>query len=1016
MPDLNLINLENSTPGNKKIISADDLMYNFRVLEAKAGSALYKTLIESTGETYNPLLEDQLAKAVVQYVLGAYLFNVSVASTNYYVLTAKTGYYTPLAYTDGLRVSFYNTVANTADAYIRIDGLEGTTYYEIKYNNASLSAGDLPVNTYVTLTYRVGVDSATGQTIQYFELSESGNTSSVIENLDDMLETLITAAGFRYNQKNKAQLLETIASYVYGTVLQVDTTNTSGSLYLLYTLPRITETQTTTKITPITLSRGQVYSFIPHMDNTSQNVTIMINNSTTLTAPLLNNDGTALKVGQLKQGILSTFYVEPVTNADDVVVSYNFKLCTGTLPFLSLNSKTVNDIVTDSKLQDVTNNQLVTAKAVKDYVNVATAKIEPNSISQSTLDSQGNAALLHQVGDSMLEVLASSDNYKNIEPTTIHFPFGSGTPSVTSDTTAVDSGEPVNVISDGVGDPWVSSLTGYSVDGLDRAVVELIPGSTDSRVIQILTPRNHSTTPANLLMRGINGKPDFIKITHVQGNPIPTKLKLYITLSGYAEYPMCDRVDEHTPNYDYMTLITPEGSSTSTLQVPNYYYDGVNVVSVVDSPVNYSLRISVEEFNDAQVYPSNYLTKIADISTYNPATDTNSQIQRYSWEVESVELLKYDSLMHTAIVTFYDGSTYEFTNNIKLSILDTQSNSASNTQDANFGKLISHTKPGTYYAVLSTAGDGTLMLVDKTNGYFVQDTDPLNKADYYGGKYNTCWVDTSTGVYTMRIASPVEVVIQKDTGSNTWYFEYNGTTYNVPAAEVPYGTVKGDTFNITPVTTSSGGTTVTTPHIYVPNPHPTTQNNGYLEDFDFYMDNISNTTSKFIIIGEVVLAENTNVAAPYSYTYISSVLSYNSGYEHELSATYTATANTFGSVTLNHNFGANVTTRVLLECISDDNGITAGTCYELTPYRVDNINTTTAQGVTAVDFTNEDTTSAAFLTSATTNQNSFFLISSNKVNIILGYKNLGFYNINGTWFTPTSGKWKFVAEVNKRLN
>ena len=997
MPDLNLIELENSTPGNRKIISADELMYNFHVLEKKAGTALYTTLIESTGVTYNPLLEDQLAKAVVQYVLGAYLFDVNVESTNYYVLTPKTGYYAPNSYTDGMKVTFYNEVANTTTAYIRIDGVDGTTYYEIRYNNTSLEAGDLPTNTYVTLMFKVATDPITGQAIKYFDLGESGNVSSVIENIDNILETTITAAGFTYNQKNKAQLLETIAAYVYGTVLQVDTTNTSGSTYLLYTLPRITATQKLTKITPIVLERGQIYSFIPHVDNTSETVRIVINNSTTLTANLLNNDGSPLKIGQLKANILSTFYVDTVVDENNQVISTSFKLCTGTLPFLTLNSKTITNISTDHTFNTASDEQLATSKAIKEYIDVATSKSEPNSVAQSTLDSVGNSAILHQVGDSTVEVLADVNKYKNIEKTTIDFPFNSGTPTVTASSTATGSGDAVNVISNGVGTTWQSGLTGYAIDGWARKVIQPVENDPTSRIV-VKDGSTQTTTPDYLQFVHLYGKPDIIKFQHIQGTPVPSKIQLLINLNSNW-YPLCD---ENKDIETYTQLTTDSATGVSVLQVPNYYDDGsVSAIALPSTLSDYALRLCVYDFDDAQVYDAGYLANILDISTYNPVSDFNSGVTRYRWEVQGVELLQYDNLIKPAVVTFYDNTTYEFTSNVKNTILDT---------DSTTGKLISHTKPGTYYAVLSTAGAGSLLLVDKTDGYFIQNTDPLIKTGYYGGKLNTCWVDTSAGTPVMRIASPTVVTVTEGE-DHAWYFTYNDVEYVIPNAELPASISEGDTFYIYPVTVAD----VTTPHIYVPddNPHA---NNSYKEDFDFYMDNITDTESKFIIVGEVTLTEDTSVSAPYSVTKISAVLSYNTGYERELTTTYTATANTYNSVTLTHNFGAGVTTRVLLECTEADNGIQPGTCYELAPYRVDNVTTTTTSVVSSVDFTNESTGTTSVLTSASANQNSFFLISSNKNTILLGYKNLGFYDVTGTWTTPTSGKWKFVAEVNKRLS
>lgn len=1001
--------LKDSTPGNKQIISAEDLMYNFRRLEQATGSESLSTFIQSTGIIYNPLVSTQLARSIVQYVLGAYLFDSATTVANNYVLAPKTGYYSPNTYTDGMKFTFYNNLTNTGASVLSVEGMEDTQSYPIKYNGVDVEAGDLAANTYISLTFRI---TDTGS---YFELERSANEGSSIKKMENMLANTINSASLTYNLNNESQLTQAIAAYTFGHMLVPDTLRTNGTNYYLNTYPL--KNGNPLKQLPVALSAGQMYTFIPNMDNTSSEVTLILNNNTGLSGRLVNNDGSALEAGQLKAGVLTTVIVEQILDDNNNVVSTYFKLATGTLPFLNIKSTHIDNISTDVSFSDVSDNSLATTKATKQYIDTVAHATSPNSIASGTVDLQNHAKYINVLGDSVIQLIASADKVKDIEYTRA---YAGTTPvtqaSVSSYSTLNDLSnefvEPVITIAK-MGDYCWSSNTpvagstvknGYAIDGLTRKVVETIPDDETSRIIQI----DRSVTPTTrefLAFKSIAGRVDLVKIKHKEGNPIPERLLLSISLDGTNYYNLCNVVDSQ-PDYSYVNVGTVDSDGYITLQVPTHYFVAANdirpyAVSGSLPLQNYTFVVTVDEFSSAQYVPQEVLEDIVDISTYNPTIDTDEHIERYAWQVEDVSLLAYDNDIKPLLVTFADGSSLATYNNLNYSILDVNTT----------GSVVSYKKPNNYYIVLHSSGDLTLVAKDN---YIVSSVDPCDQTKGYCNKQDIHWIDNSVYPNRYAVGVPVEVTIMQDDVSSPKYFTYNGNTYNLTTAESNV-LDEGDICNITPVL--EGSTWVPHP-ILAPTAAPT-GNNDFADDIDMYMTPMTDADSimQFIIIGEATLSPIVDSNDDYIGTKITSAIPYNVGTSSEYYEIYDPSdASTYEALEISHNFGANVSVKVSLECTEDDGNFVAGTCVELSPYTHEIFVPTTAEFVATVDFVNQETTVNDGMTGFTSTIDSQFLILSDKTYITLGYKDLFIYDATGAKQRPTPNKWRFVVEAKKRLN
>ena len=72
----NLIILKNSSyaKGRKYIVDAEQINQNNRAILESVGSTSIKSVIESTGQIYNPLQSDQLLNSIVQLIVAANYF------------------------------------------------------------------------------------------------------------------------------------------------------------------------------------------------------------------------------------------------------------------------------------------------------------------------------------------------------------------------------------------------------------------------------------------------------------------------------------------------------------------------------------------------------------------------------------------------------------------------------------------------------------------------------------------------------------------------------------------------------------------------------------------------------------------------------------------------------------------------------------------------------------------------------------------------------------------------------
>ena len=133
-----------------------------------------ENLINSSGQTPNTSLINQIPQAVANYVAIADSYTDSGTANNY-ILTSINTFKSPTAYVDGMRVRFITANANTGASTVNVANL-GTKNIKKEDGTTDLTANDIPANNEITLIYRNGVFKIAG-------LSSVQNTSSTTKGI-----------------------------------------------------------------------------------------------------------------------------------------------------------------------------------------------------------------------------------------------------------------------------------------------------------------------------------------------------------------------------------------------------------------------------------------------------------------------------------------------------------------------------------------------------------------------------------------------------------------------------------------------------------------------------------------------------------------------------------------------------------------------------------------------------------------------------------------------------------------
>ena len=190
--------LKNSSYINKHIVDAEDLMYNFKLIQETSGSVAFQNLIEATGQTFNLLDTEQLVKAIVQLVVASNFFK-DTGSVNTIVLAPYTDSYgAPIEYIRNMSLNFIPAFTNTGNTTIAIPNNSAKRL--LNEFGAELSAGAIEAGTVYNAVYN-GTDFILKPT-------KSDTTAAL-----SYIINAITSAGLSYSSASLQQLAQAIALY-----------------------------------------------------------------------------------------------------------------------------------------------------------------------------------------------------------------------------------------------------------------------------------------------------------------------------------------------------------------------------------------------------------------------------------------------------------------------------------------------------------------------------------------------------------------------------------------------------------------------------------------------------------------------------------------------------------------------------------------------------------------------------------------------------------------------------------
>ena len=714
MADNDLIILKNSNPLNKYPVDADQLNHNFDLLNKNQGGAAIKQLIESTGQVYTPIIDEQLSMAIAQYVLSCELFDEK-GTNDAFILQPKDGFARPYRYTWGMTVSFVPTRTNTGPMTIQIGPLDpypvyiGTNETPAGYINANTLNTFKFLGTYWTQVTSTGSTGITGNT------GGASGTSTDSTTLTNVIRTAITSAGLTYDTTDNTQLAKAMANYVSNNLYSATLANSN---YVLAPFG--------TAYVPTKYTQNMLVWFIADKNNT--------------TNPTLSIKG-------LQQTVILDFFNNPLPantiSAGEVVTCIfdgsAFKLVSQYKGALSLsNGVRVTTISNDTGLASASETALVTERAVKTYVDAKVKGTKANIV-VSGYEVNDEPSALRIISSHTMQLLAGtgSSTEKTIEEFT---PASTGN-IISSGNTA----KAINAVSKLNNVYWESEKSGFAVDDIKRKVT----GTSGSKYITIsydsLGNQLYLHTPAAPCYFGFKGLTklyEIIKIKHTDTNHTPQTIKLYVNTSATLEdslwIPLCNRLGTEGAYYaDYSY-----GMLTSLTTVDGYYvieiptYVEQNGTITAFSPASsYALKIVATEFD--QQFAT---TETINAAGYDPNNDTTATTTKYSWQIADVVLGNYLVGVDPFVVSYPDGSL----ENIITSLYYTQYITNSTQDNAVKLSVLENGR----YILYKLYGIDTLYSIDK-DLVFRQSMQPPATAENAGG----IWIDLSSAPYQSYICN-----------------------------------------------------------------------------------------------------------------------------------------------------------------------------------------------------------------------------------------------------------------------
>lgn len=386
----NLIILKNSSyaKGRKYIVDAEQINQNNRAILESVGSTSIKSIIESTGQIYNPLQSDQLLNSIVQLIVAANYFKDTGTVNNIILEPYTAGYGTPIAYVQNMVIKFRPSTQNTGPTLISFKGMSSVPLLTDTY--VSLPSGSLSANSDFTAVY----DESRNAFILSSTVEDSGSLAL------QEIRRVIESAGIMYSESIDRQLLQAISLYS----LQSTYKNTSTGANIIsnnYILEPYSSFQQIPGYTD-----GMVIRFRPVFANTLINPTIQIGNLQKV--PFLSSNGDNIAVGALSVNF-------------DVVVRYlngAFYLVSNGMSSLRLqNGNYVTGISNDPSLTASSSTNLVTENAVKVYVDSRVQDGNQYVVVSGKTGIDGRSAFIDKTTDASITVLAGESgkpSYTNL--------------------------------------------------------------------------------------------------------------------------------------------------------------------------------------------------------------------------------------------------------------------------------------------------------------------------------------------------------------------------------------------------------------------------------------------------------------------------------------------------------------------------------------------------------------------------------------------------------------------------
>ena len=595
MPEDNeLIVLKNSNPLNKYPVDAEQLNYNFSLLSSKLGVSTVKQFIESSGQVYNPIIDNQLATAVTQYVLSAKLFDER-GTGNTFKLYAREGFSAPYRYTYGMEVSFIPTRTNTGSMTLQIESLNP---YPVWYGLNDVPTGFLSLNTLLTFRFYgnhwelVTGSASTGSTSTGGGSSTSDSTALIVYN---QVRDFIVSADLGYTPTDTLLLAKGVAQYVTRSMYKAEYVGSN------YTLTPYGNQQA-----PAAYTEGMTVSFIADVPNSAPNSTISIGS---LPYTLLTDfNGAALDINALSAD-------EPVICVFD---GSAFKVISQHAYTFSLrNGHKVTTISNDGTLNGNSQTSLVTEFAAKTYIDTKVKSTKTNII----ISGYNNA--LSKASSHTIQLISANNTTGLIEKT----PTDTGNILVSG-----NDAKKVNAISKTAGVYWESEKSGFDIDNNSRVLLGDAGGKyislqydTNGNVVQ-----KSGTSASYFGISGYTGSFNQVKIKHTDANHTPDAVVVQVntsaTLSDALWLTMVTPTEStYNTNYGDLSIATTDVNGYYTINVPAYVLNGESVEAFTPTG-SYAIRVVPTLFT--KQYPT---TEAINTAGYDPNNDSTST--QYTWQV-----------------------------------------------------------------------------------------------------------------------------------------------------------------------------------------------------------------------------------------------------------------------------------------------------------------------------------------------------------------------------------------------